>query len=277
MRLIALGFATIVTLSACGSDGGDVASNTGGTGGTSSGGTSSGGTSSGGTSSGGTSSGGTSSGGTSSGGTSSGGTSSGGGAGTSSGGSAGASGSSGWTDLCTAPPGNLIAHGTFEEGMNGLAPSGWEVRAPGMPDTCKSSGQPSEHVFLATGPTGCGGNALAVDAKGQWDCYAVQRVSDYNSIEGGATYRISASVRAVGNNVNPAAWFVLGVQWLDGNDAFFGDEKNPKTASAAENDYDWKVLQWELVAPANAKRILVWVSAHYPGRVDFDNISVSKL
>jgi len=261
MRRGILALVAVFALSACGGDDTSVASNTGGTGGASSGGTSSGGTSSGGTSSGGTSSGGTSS----------------GGAAGASGGSGGAAGASGWTDLCAAPSGNLFAHGTFEEGMSGLAPSGWEVRAPGMPDTCKSSGQPSEHVFLTTGPTGCGGNALAVDARGQWDCYAVQRVSDYNSIEGGATYRISASVRASGNNVNPAAWFVLGVQWLDANDAFFGDEKNPKTATAAENDYDWKVLQWELTAPANAKRILVWLSAHYPGRADFDNVSVTKL
>lgn len=251
----------LAALGGCGGDDSGVASNAGG-GGTSSGGASSGGTSSGGASSGGTSSGGASSGGVSSGGSSSGGRSSGG---------AGGIGS------CAAPAGNLFAHGTFEEGMNGLAPSGWEVRTPGQPDKCKGSGQPSEHVFLTQGPTGCGGNALAMDARGEWDCYAVQRVSDYDSIQGGATYRVSASVRSTGNSVNPAAWFILGAQWLDGNDAFFGDEKNPKTASAAENDFDWKVLSFDLVAPPNAKRILIWLSAHYPGRADIDNVSVLKL
>lgn len=192
------------------------------------------------------------------------------------GGTGGGGGTGGAVDLCSSPAGNLFAHGTFEEGMSGLAPSSWEVRNPSMPDTCKSSGQPSEHVFLTAAPPGCTGNALAVDARGQWDCYAVQRVSDYNSIEGGATYRVSAVVKSTGNSVNPAAWFVLGVMWLDANDAFFGDEKNPKTATAAENDFDWKRLEWEIVAPANAKRILVWLSAHYPGRVDFDNVSVVK-
>jgi hypothetical protein len=124
---------------------------------------------------------------------------------------------------------------------------------------------------------GCSGNALAVDARGQWDCYAIQRVSDYNTIEGGATYRISASARSSGNAVNPAAWFVIGAQWLDSNDQFFGDVKNDKTAAAADNDYDWKLLSFDVVAPANAKRILIWLSGHYPGRVDFDNVSVVKL
>ena len=145
-----------------------------------------------------------------------------------------------------------------------------------MPDQCKSSGRPGEHVFITTVRRAAGAMRSPSTPR-TWDCYAVQRVSDYNSIVGGATYRISASVRSQGNSVNPAAWFVVGVQWLDGNDAFFGDEKNPKTASAAENDYDWKVLQWELTAPANAKRILVWLSGHYPGRVDIDNVSVVKL
>ncbi|MEB2311673.1 MAG: hypothetical protein OZ928_07465 [Polyangiaceae bacterium] len=205
-----------------------------------------------------------------------------GGAGEASGGSGGSAGSSGGSggalgSLCSAPAENLLAHGSFEDGMSGLAPTGWEVRAPGQPDACKGSGQPSEHVFITAGRAGCGGSALAMDAKGEWDCYAVQRVSDYDSIEGGAKYRISASVRSTGNSVSPAAWFLIGVQWVDGNDAFFGDEKNPKTASAAENDFDWKVLEWELTAPANAKRILVWLSAHYPGRVDIDNVSVVKL
>ena len=251
-------------LAACGDDDSGVASNAGGASGATAGGSSSGGASSGGGA-------GVTSGGAPSGG---GGTSSGGSGGvTSGGGGSGAGGSS----LCAAPAGNLFAHGTFEEGMNGQAPTGWEVRTPGQPDVCKSSGQPSEHVFISAGPTGCGGNALAVDARGAWDCYAVQRVSDYNSIEGGAKYRISASVRSVGNSVNPAAWFIIGAQWLDGNDAFFGDEKNPKTTSASENDFDWKVLQWDVVAPANAKRILIWLSAHYPGRADIDNVSVVKL
>lgn len=261
----------LLSLTACGEDGDGIATNAGGAGGTPSGGTSSGGTSSGGTSAGGAPSGGTSSGGVAGGG------GMGAVAGAGGAGAAGGTGGSGWADLCAAPAGNLFAHGTFEEGMSGLAPTGWEVRAPGMPDTCKSSGQPNEHVFLTPASSACGGNALGIDAKGQWDCYAVQRVSDYNSIEGGATYRISASARSTGNAVNSAAWFVMGVQWLDGSDAFFGDEKNPQPASASENDFDWKVLQWELVAPSNAKRILVWLSAHYPGRVDFDNVSVVKL
>lgn len=77
--------------------------------------------------------------------------------------------------------------------------------------------------------------------------------------------------------MNPAAWFVMGAQWLDGSDVFFGDVKNEKTTSAADNDYDWKLLSFDVVAPQNAKRMLIWLSAHYPGRVDFDDVSVVKL
>lgn len=258
LALLALPF---VLATGCGDDDSGTASNAGGSGG----GSAAGGSTSGGA--------GGSTGGSSSGGAAG---ASGGSGGSSSGGSS-SGGSGGGGNLCSAPAGNLLAHGSFEEGMSGLAPTGWEVRTPGQPDACKGSGQPSEHVFLSAGPTGCGGNALAMDARGEWDCYAIQRVSDYDSIVGGAKYRISASVRSTGNSVNPAAWFIIGAQWLDGSDAFFGDEKNPKTTTAAENDFDWKLIEWEVVAPANAKRILIWLSAHYPGRADIDNVSVVKL
>ncbi len=180
-------------------------------------------------------------------------------------------------DLCAPALGNFFAHGDFEAGMDGNVPKGWELRDPGAPGNCAGSGSPNEHVFLTSPAPGCGGSALAVDSRGQWDCYAIQRVSDYNSITGGKSYRVSASVRSTGNAVNPAAWFVLGVQWLDGSDGFFGGEKNPKTVSAADNDFDWKQLSFDLVAPDKARRILVWLSAHYPGRVDFDNVSVREL
>ncbi len=161
--------------------------------------------------------------------------------------------------------------------MSGNAPTQWEVRNPGQPGACAGSGAPSEHVFLTNGPPGCGGHALAIDGRGAWDCYAIQRVSDYGSIQGGATYRISAVVRSEGNAINPAAYFTVGVQWLDAQDSFFGDQKNPKPTTAAENDYDWKLLSFDVVAPKNATRILIWLSGHYPGRVDHDNVSVVKL
>ena len=197
-------------------------------------------------------------------------------------GSAGSGGSAGEADalppsLCGDAAGDVLGHGGFDEGMDGDAPAFWQVRDPNAPSACSGSGQPSEHVFLTETAPGCSGQALAIDSRGQWDCYAVQRASDYDTIEGGATYRVSAVVRSSGNSENPAAWFVLGVQWLDASDQFFGDEKNPETASASENDYEWKLLSFELVAPPNARRVLVWLSAHYPGRVDFDNVRVEKL
>jgi hypothetical protein len=186
-------------------------------------------------------------------------------------------------DLCAPSAGDLLGHGTFEEGMDGLAPAFWQVRSPDMPyGTCLSSGPPESHVFLIDAPAGCGGKAIAVDAKGQWDCYAVQRFSDYDTIVGGATYRIRAAIRSQGNapmgDICPecsAAWFHVGAQWLDGNDAVFGDEKNPKPPTPDLNDHDWQVVSWDVVAPASAKRIVVWLSAHYPGRVDIDNVTVS--
>jgi hypothetical protein len=190
---------------------------------------------------------------------------------------AGGGGGSGSGDLCQPRANTLFAHGDFEEGMDGDAPAFWQVRDPGAPAACAGSGSAAEHVFLTTPAPGCTGQALAIDSRGQWDCYAVQRVTDYDSIAGGASYRVSAVARSTGNAGNPAAWFVIGVQWLDGSDQFFGDEKNPPTASASENDYDWKWISFELVAPDNAKRMLVWLSAHYPGRVDIDNVSVEKI
>jgi hypothetical protein len=212
--------------------------------------------------------------------------SSGGSAGVAAGGGAGGSGglpvdsgsdASSSADLCSAPSGTFFALGDFESGMDGDVPKGWELRDKNAPANCAGSGSAAEHVFLTSPAPGCAGKALAMDARGQWDCYAIQRVSDYNTIVGGKTYRVSASVRSTGNADNPAAWFIVGVQWLDASDGFFGDEKNPKTVAASDNDFDWKQLSFDLVAPQNARRILVWLSAHYPGRVDIDNVSVRAL
>jgi hypothetical protein len=185
--------------------------------------------------------------------------------------------------LCEPVAGDVLGSGDFEAGMDGLAPTDWQVRNPVLPEgDCLASGSPGEHVFLEPSP--CGGSAVALDARGQWDCYAIQRFSEYGTIEGGATYRISVVARSQGNapdgNYCPecvAAWFHVGAQWLDANDAVFGDEKNPHPATAAENDYDWKVLAWELPAPTEARRMVVWLTAHYPGRVDYDRVTVTKL
>jgi hypothetical protein len=185
--------------------------------------------------------------------------------------------------LCDPVVGDLLGSGDFEAGMDGLAPSQWQVRNPVLPEgDCLTSGTPAEHVFLSSSP--CGGNAVAIDARGQWDCYAIQRFSEYNTIEGGATYRIGVVARSQLNAPDGsycpecgAAWFHVGAQWLDGNDAVFADEKNPHPATAAENNYDWKILAWDLVAPAEARRIVVWLTAHYPGRVDYDRVTVTKV
>jgi hypothetical protein len=106
----------------------------------------------------------------------------------------------------------------------------------------------------------------------QWDCYAVQYFTDYNTILGGHTYTLSAAVKSESQD-NPAAWFVLGLQWLDGADQVFGDEMNPQPPDV---NYDWTRLSFSLVAPANAHRAVVWLTGHYPGRVTFDKISLTQ-
>jgi hypothetical protein len=171
-------------------------------------------------------------------------------------------------DLCTAPSGSLI-DGSFEGGLDGMVPrGGWQLRDPGY-----AAGCPGGHLAMVPAPPGCSGQALLVDARGSWDCYAIQAFTDYGTIEGGRTYRVSAVVRSEAQD-NPAAWFVLGVQWLDGADRVFGDEKNPRPADV---NYDWSRLEWDLVAPADARRAVVWLSAHYPGRVTYDQVSIRAL
>ncbi len=167
--------------------------------------------------------------------------------------------------LCDAAPGSLIP-GDLDT-LDGLAPPGWQVRDPGAPDRC---GNASEHVYLTDGPCG---TALAIDARGEWDCYAVQAFTDYATIEPGATYRLSFAARSEGQD-NPAGWFMIGVQWLDGSDGVFGNEQNPQQMPL---DFDWKRIDWDLVAPAEARRAVVWLTAHYPGRVDFDALSFTRL
>ncbi len=62
-----------------------------------------------------------------------------------------------WNDLCSPPPGNLVSHGDFEEGLVNMAPAFWEVRNPSQPAACAGSGTPAEHLFISAGPTACGG------------------------------------------------------------------------------------------------------------------------
>lgn len=172
------------------------------------------------------------------------------------------------SDLCAAPSGSLI-DGTFEGGLDGMVPrGGWQVRDPGYAAGCGG-----DHLSMVAAPPGCPGQALLLDARGSWDCYAIQAFADYGTIEGGRTYRISAVVRSEAQD-NPAAWFVVGLQWLDGSDRVFGDEKNPRPADV---NYDWTRIEWDLVAPADARRAVIWLSAHYPGRVTYDQVSIRAL
>jgi hypothetical protein len=172
--------------------------------------------------------------------------------------------------LCDLPVDNLLANGDFETGMDGRAPTDWQVRNPAAPADCAGSGTADQHVYIGSSAAQCGGSALVVDSRGQWDCYAVQIYTEYNTILGGHTYRVSAAVKSESQD-NPAAWFVIGVQWLDQSDAVFGDEKNPQLADV---NYDWTRLTWTLVAPSNARRAVVWLTAHYPGRVTYDKVSL---
>jgi hypothetical protein len=167
--------------------------------------------------------------------------------------------------VCGPLAGSLI-DGTFEAGLSGMAPPGWQVRDPAL-----ASGCPEGTLSIVVGDPACGTSALLIDARGRWDCYAIQTFTDYATIEPGRTYRIHARVRSEAQD-NPAAWFVVGLQWLDGSDAVFGDEKNPRLSDV---NYDWTVIEWDLVAPAGARRAVIWLSGHYPGRVTYDDVSIA--
>ena len=54
------------------------------------------------------------------------------------------------------------------------------------------------------------------------------------------------------------------------------DEKDPNPRCSIET-IKTGGLSWDVVAPAPAKRIVVWLRVHYPERVDFDNVSVEKV
>lgn len=172
----------------------------------------------------------------------------------------------GGVDLCAWPAASLI-DGRFDDGLDGLTPPGWQVRDPDAPGRC---GDPREHVYAIDAPPGCGGRALAVDARGEWDCYAIQAFTDYDTIRGGRTYRLRATVRSIGRE-NPGGWFFLGLSWLDGDDRVFGDERNPRVEPL---DFDWRRVELDVVAPPEARRAVVWLTAHYDGRVDFDSVAL---
>lgn len=178
-----------------------------------------------------------------------------------------AGGDAGGPDLCGPTAGSLI-DGSFDDGLDGLTPPTWQVRDPAAPGRC---GDPAGHVYSVDPPLGCPGRAIAIDAHGDWDCYAIQVYTDYDTIEGGRTYLVSAVARSVGRE-NPGGWFFLGLQWLDGSDRVFGDERNPMLEPL---DFEWRRVTFDVVAPAEARRAVVWLTAHYDGRMDFDDVAIA--
>ena len=131
---------------------------------------------------------------------------------------------------------------------------GW---SPGSPARAQGSLPPENFTIAFIGDQGLGSNAEAVlQLIGDEGADAVVHSGDFDLQD------------------NPAAWFVIGLQWLDASDGMFGDEKNPEGPNV---NYDWMRMEFDLVAPLNARRAVVWLTGHYPGRVTFDKVSIAPI
>ena len=101
----------------------------------------------------------------------------------------------------------------------------------------------------------------------------VRQVSAYNSITPGKTYRVSAWVRTQ-NVGNPAGWYVFGIWWFNGADAYLSDVKMPQQETL---NYDWREISYTVVAPAGAARVVAVLTRHTDGDAWYDDVSISEI
>jgi len=82
-------------------------------------------------------------------------------------------------------------------------------------------------------------------------------------------------VRSEGND-NPASWYVIGIWWMH-DDVRVSGESEVKNPEQETTIYDWRLIEFEAVAPVDANRAAVFLTAHYHGIVWYDDIVLCAL
>ncbi len=160
---------------------------------------------------------------------------------------------------------NLLLNGGFEEGEGAYPGVGlhWETNDAGAhPD--------NDALDTAVAYAGAASQRITID--GAWDEGMIRQVTAYGSVSGGHVYRLRAMVRTEGME-NPAAWYVLGLWWFDG-DTWLAEVKNTEPPDV---NYDWSELVIEAEAPANATRAAAVLSAHFDGTAWYDEVVLAEV
>lgn len=155
---------------------------------------------------------------------------------------------------------NLIRGGGFELGEGDYPGVGryWET----------NDAQPHPEVdFLDAGIKHSGHYSQHLAANPVWDLGMTRQITDYGSVVPGRTYRLQAWVRTA-NVQNPAGWYVLGLWWFE-NDTWLGDVKMERPET---NNYDWRLITIEAVAPPRANRLGAILTRHTDGDAWYDDV-----
>jgi hypothetical protein len=166
--------------------------------------------------------------------------------------------------------GNLMKNPGFEDGLSATYPGvglHWET----------NDAQPHSDVDVLTGSIShSGAYSQWLKANPSWDLGAVRQVSAYGSVTAGKTYHVQAWIKTA-NVANPAGWYVFGIWWFN-NDSLVdppaGESKMPRQET---NNYDWRPISWEVVAPATANRVAAFLTRHTDGDAWYDDVFVGEV
>ncbi len=164
---------------------------------------------------------------------------------------------------------NLIQKGDFEQGASPTYPGvglHWE--------TNDAAAHPEIEALSASSHGGAYSQWLK--AHPTWDLGAVRQVSGYNSVTAGRTYHVQAWIKTA-NVQNPAGWYVFGLWWFNGNERIAGSESESKMPRQETNNYSWRAVSWEVVAPAGANRVAAFLSRHTDGDAWYDDIFIGEV
>lgn len=164
---------------------------------------------------------------------------------------------------------NLIQNGDFERGASPVYPGVglfWET----------NDAAPHPEVDALTTDAYSGACAQRLKAHSTWDLGALRQVSAYGSVIPGRTYHAQAWIRTA-NVQNPAGWYVFGLWWFNGDQRVPGAEGESKMPRQETNNYGWRAISWQVVAPPGANRVAAFLSRHTDGDAWYDEVFIGEV
>ena len=197
-------------------------------------------------------------------------------------------------------PRNLIANGGFENGDGGLDGKqkgigrGWQGICGGphpeiyaLDSRVKHSGRFSQRMtcdgFNYKWVQGGGycyhlenGREVRHPCQTELGLQAIAQVTEPGAIKPGASYSCSVWVKIDGLTES-WEWFRLGVYWLNAQQKFISEAREPDSGKTNFGSHDWKRVRLIGTAPANAAFAKVYLHHHFThGAVWYDDVCLRQ-